>query len=137
MRSNKGRDTDPELRLRSSLHRAGLRYRISAKPVPTLRRTADVLFTKSRVAVFVDGCFWHGCPVHGSLPVRNRDYWVSKIEGTKRRDAETDLLLAEHGWRVVRVWEHTPVEEAVALVRCGLAEAEGGKPVRTLRADDR
>ncbi|MEU6536620.1 very short patch repair endonuclease [Streptomyces sp. NPDC047000] len=137
MRSNRGRDTGPERRLRSSLHREGLRFRVSARPVPTLRRTADVLFTKYKVAVFVDGCYWHGCATHGSIPATNRDFWVAKIEGNKSRDKETDELLVERGWFVVRVWEHTPVEHAVALVRLGLEESQAGRAARALRADVR
>jgi DNA mismatch endonuclease (patch repair protein) len=101
--------------------------------VPTLRRTADVLFTKDKVAVFVDGCYWHGCPSHGSMPSSNRDFWVAKIEGNKRRDAETDRLLVEKGWFVVRVWEHTPIEDAVALVRLGLEESKSHRSPRAIR----
>ncbi|MGW2552424.1 very short patch repair endonuclease [Streptomyces sp. NPDC001635] len=134
MRSNRGRDTKPELILRSSLHRTGLRFKVSARPVPTLRRTADVIFSKYKVAVFVDGCYWHGCPVHGSIPMKNRDFWVAKIEGNKKRDAETDSRLVEHGWFVVRVWEHTPTEAAVALVQLGLDESKGGRAARVIRA---
>ncbi|GAA2672879.1 very short patch repair endonuclease [Streptomyces violaceolatus] len=137
MRSNKGRDTKPERRLRSALHRQGLRYRVSVRPVPTLRRTADVVFTKYRVAVFMDGCYWHGCPSHGSMPSSNRDFWVAKIEGNKRRDAETDRLLVEQGWFVVRVWEHTAVEDAVTLVRLALEESKSHFSPRAIRADVR
>ncbi|MFF8228728.1 very short patch repair endonuclease [Streptomyces caelestis] len=133
MRSNRWRDTKPERRLRSALHRQGLRYRVSARPVPTLRRTADVLFIKDKVAVFVDGCYWHGCPSHGSMPSSNRDFWIAKIEGNKRRDAETDRLLVENGWFVVRVWEHTPIEDAVALVRLGLEESKSHRSPRAIR----
>ncbi|MFD3939045.1 very short patch repair endonuclease [Streptomyces sp. NPDC058611] len=133
MRSNRSRDTKPELRLRSLLHGAGLRYRVSAKPLPHLRRTADVVFTKARVAVFVDGCFWHGCLEHGSIPATNRDFWSRKIEGNTRRDRETDRLLAEAGWGVVRVWEHTPPAEALALVRQVLAQVAGRDPGQLLK----
>ncbi|MEV8533456.1 very short patch repair endonuclease [Streptomyces sp. NPDC051211] len=125
MRSNKSRDTKPELRLRSLLHGAGLRYRVSAKPIPGLRRTADVVFTRARVAVFVDGCFWHGCTEHRSVPVTNRDFWSTKIETNVKRDRETDRYLIEAGWAVVRVWEHTPADEALEIVLRALAEADG------------
>ncbi|MGW1393174.1 very short patch repair endonuclease [Streptomyces nigra] len=137
MLSNRGRDTKPELRLRSELHRAGLRYTVSARPVPSLRRTADVVFTKYKVAVFVDGCYWHGCPTHGLTPTQNRDFWVSKIEGNVKRDADTNLRLVDHGWFVVRVWEHTPTTDAVTLVRLGLAESKDGRAARVIRADVR
>ncbi|WP_280723294.1 very short patch repair endonuclease [Kitasatospora sp. MAA4] len=116
MVGNKGRDTKPELRLRSLLHRAGLRYRVSARPIPSLRRTADVVFPKAKVAVFVDGCYWHGCPEHRSVPATNRDFWVEKIKDTKARDAETVRLLENSGWKVLRFWEHTPPGEAAQLV---------------------
>ncbi|MFE7889708.1 very short patch repair endonuclease [Streptomyces sp. NPDC057412] len=137
MRSNRGRDTKPELRLRSELHRTGLRYIVSARPVPSLRRTADVVFTRHKVAVFVDGCYWHGCPTHGLTPTKNRDFWVAKIEGNVKRDTETNLRLVDHGWFVVRVWEHTPTTDAVALVRRGLAESKDGRAARVIRADVR
>ncbi|WP_104814785.1 very short patch repair endonuclease [Kitasatospora sp. MMS16-BH015] len=116
MRANRAKDTKPELRLRSLLHRDGLRYRVSVRPVPTLRRTADVVFTKAKVAVFVDGCYWHGCPEHGSLPATNRGFWTEKIKGNKARDAETVRLLEQAGWKVLRIWEHVPPEEGARLV---------------------
>ncbi|MFJ9947709.1 very short patch repair endonuclease [Kitasatospora sp. NPDC091207] len=116
MQGNKGKNTKPELRLRSLLHREGLRYRVSIRPVPTLRRTADIVFTKVKVAVFVDGCYWHGCAEHRSVPETNRDFWTEKIEGNKARDAETDHLLEQAGWKVLRIWEHVPAEEAARLV---------------------
>ncbi|WP_267286778.1 very short patch repair endonuclease [Kitasatospora acidiphila] len=116
MRGNKGKDTKPELRLRSLLHREGLRYRVSTRPVPTLRRTADIVFPKVKVAVFVDGCYWHGCAEHRTIPATNRDFWLQKIEGNRARDAETVRLLEEAGWKVLRVWEHVAVEDAARLV---------------------
>lgn len=125
MRSNTGRDTKPELRLRSLLHRAGLRYLVSVRPVPTLRRTADVVFTKAKVAVFVDGCYWHACPEHRSVPATNRDFWVEKLERNRARDAETVRLLQNYGWTVIRVWEHVPAEEAARLVIEQVARAHG------------
>lgn len=116
MRGNKGRDTAPELRLRSILHRQGLRYRVSTRPLPELRRTADIVFTKVRVAVFVDGCFWHGCPEHLRPASRNPEFWREKIEANKSRDEETDRLLEEAGWTVVRVWEHEEPDAAARRV---------------------
>jgi DNA mismatch endonuclease (patch repair protein) len=116
MQGNKGRDTKPELRLRSLLHREGLRYRVSTRPVPSLRRTADIVFPKAKVAVFVDGCYWHGCVEHRTVPATNRDFWLQKIEGNRARDAETVRLLEEAGWKVLRVWEHVPAEVAARRV---------------------
>lgn len=101
------RNTAPELAVRRLLHAAGLRYRVDVAPLPGLRRRADVVFGPTRVAVFIDGCFWHGCPEHGRRPTRaNSDYWVHKIARNQARDADTDERLREKGWAVVRAWEH-------------------------------
>ncbi|MFD7087298.1 very short patch repair endonuclease [Streptomyces sp. NPDC059896] len=116
MRANRSRDTRPEVRLRSLLHKQGLRYRVAARPLPELRRTADLVFTKPKVAVFVDGCFWHGCSEHLRASHKNVEFWRSKIEGNQARDADTDRLLREAGWRVVRVWEHEAPDVAAARV---------------------
>ncbi|WP_268915922.1 very short patch repair endonuclease [Actinomadura logoneensis] len=113
MQSNKGRDTRPELALRRAVHALGMRYRVSARPLPGVRRTADLLFTRAHVAVFLDGCFWHGCPEHHTKSATNADYWAEKVRRNRERDAETDRLLAEAGWKVIRVWEHEdPVQAA-------------------------
>jgi DNA mismatch endonuclease (patch repair protein) len=99
--------------VRRELHRRGLRYAVDA-PVPGLpRRRADVLFRRERVAVFVDGCFWHGCPEHGTSPRSNAEWWREKIGTNRRRDRDTDERLRDLGWTVVRCWEHEdPVEAA-------------------------
>jgi len=113
MQGNRGRDTGPELALRSALHALGLRYRVNTAPLPDLRRRrADVVFPTERVAVFVDGCFWHGCPEHGTSPRSNRDYWSDKIASNRARDRDTDRRLDEAGWQSVRVWEHEEVHVA-------------------------
>ncbi|MFF5991929.1 very short patch repair endonuclease [Prauserella flavalba] len=106
MRGNRGRDTEPERRLRALLHARGLRYRVSARPLPNLRRTADIVFPKARVAVFVDGCYWHGCPQHHRPATKNSNFWRTKIAENKRRDAETNRALAAEAWTVLRFWEH-------------------------------
>jgi DNA mismatch endonuclease (patch repair protein) len=106
MVGNRSRDTVPELRVRSLVHRSGLRYRVSSRPLPEVRRTADMVFRSARVAVFIDGCFWHGCPTHGTKPKTNREYWLPKIQANKRRDKEFDQVLKEAGWLVIRAWEH-------------------------------
>ncbi len=116
MQANKGRDTKPELSLRRAVHALGLRYRVGARPLPKVRRTADLLFPRVKVAVFLDGCFWHGCPVHHSVAVTNAAYWAEKVRRNRERDAETDRLLTEEGWSVIRVWEHeSPVEAALRV----------------------
>ncbi|GAA3739205.1 DNA mismatch endonuclease (patch repair protein) [Spinactinospora alkalitolerans] len=117
MQSNKGRDTKPELALRRAIHAMGLRYRVSFRPIPSVRRTADLVFTRARLAVFLDGCFWHGCPEHHTVAKANAEYWASKVEANRERDRQTDRLLEEAGWAVLRVWEHEDPLEAAARVR--------------------
>ncbi|WP_368406948.1 very short patch repair endonuclease [Actinomadura sp. NAK00032] len=116
MRGNRGKDTRPELALRSAVHRLGLRYRVGSRPIPGVRRTADMVFTRAKVAVFLDGCFWHGCPEHHRPAKRNGEFWTSKIEGNRRRDRETNEILADTGWLAVRVWEHEDPQEAAQRV---------------------
>lgn len=124
MQAVRRRDTEPERALRSELFRRGLRYRVDVRPLPELRRRADIVFTRAKVAVFVDGCFWHGCTQHRPLPRANADYWKTKIERNRARDADTDSALSKHGWIVLRCWEHqdaaevaNEVEDAVARRR--------------------
>ncbi|MFJ9313447.1 very short patch repair endonuclease [Pimelobacter simplex] len=121
MQGNRGRDTEPELAVRRALHAMGLRYRVDARPVPELNRRADVVFTKAKVAVFIDGCYWHGCPEHGTAARTNADYWGPKIQRNRDRDADTNRRLEEAGWTVARFWEHeVPIvvaETVNALVR--------------------
>ncbi|MCA1603803.1 MAG: very short patch repair endonuclease [Acidobacteria bacterium] len=117
MRSNRGRDTKPELALRSAVHALGLRYRVSARPLPDLRRTADMVFTKARVAVFLDGCFWHGCPEHHTVAEANAEFWAQKVVSNRARDRDTDRRLADAGWTSIRVWEHEDPYEAASEIR--------------------
>lgn len=117
MRSNKRMNTAPELQLRKLLHARGLRYRVDFPPDPkSRRRRADIVFTKVRLAVFIDGCFWHGCPIHATLPVTNRSYWEPKLQRNKERDTETNEHLERLGWTVIRVWEHEDPESAASLI---------------------
>jgi DNA mismatch endonuclease, patch repair protein len=116
-RANGRRDTACELRVRSALHAAGLRFRVDLLLRTTdVRVHADIAFTRALIAVFVDGCFWHGCPVHQHVPKRNRDYWVPKLVATVQRDRTVDRSLRAAGWRVVRAWEHEPVAEVSARI---------------------
>jgi DNA mismatch endonuclease, patch repair protein len=117
MRGNRNRDTRPELAVRSAVHALGLRYRVAARPIVGVRRSADLVFRGRRVAVFVDGCYWHGCPDHFTMPRTNVAYWSAKIERNRERDAETDALLADAGWTVVRVWEHEDPRQGADRVR--------------------
>ena len=122
MRANRRAGTGPELALRSELQRLGLRFR---KDLPlklsTGRVRPDVVFTRAKVAVFIDGCFWHLCPEHGQIPKANRDYWEPKLARNVERDRKNDAALAEDGWRVFRFFEHVAVKDAAALVREAVA----------------
>ncbi len=120
MLANRRRDTSPEVAVRRRLHAAGLRYRVDFPPLGD-RRRADIVFTKQRIAVFIDGCFWHGCPHHATMPKRNADYWAPKLERNAQRDRETDLLLSEAGWISLRFWEHEPPESVAASIARALS----------------
>lgn len=116
MSRQRRRDTAPELLLRRELHHRGLRFRVD-HPLPGLpRRRADVLFTRARIAVFVDGCFWHSCPQHATFPTANADWWRNKLDRNVTRDQETDQHLKDAGWTVLRFWEHEDMTAAASLV---------------------
>ena len=116
MKRTRQRDTPKELELRRELYRRGHRYRVDAPPLPGLRRRADLVFHGPRVAVFVDGCFWHQCPNHGTMPRSNRDWWSDKLAGNVVRDRDTDEKLRAAGWQVVRIWEHESMVDAAERV---------------------
>jgi DNA mismatch endonuclease (patch repair protein) len=128
MVGNRSRDTTPERALRSELHRLGLRFRVDARPVPAIPRRADVVLRGDRVAVFLDGCFWHGCPEHFRAPATNTDYWAAKIAGNRARDASTAVLLEAAGWVVVRAWEHEPTTVAARRVVATLIAIRERRP---------
>jgi DNA mismatch endonuclease, patch repair protein len=117
MKANRRTDTKPELALRSALHAMGYRYRKDYRlDLPLRRVRPDIAFTSRKVAVFVDGCFWHACPQHGSKPKNNEWYWSPKLAKNVERDRAADDALADAGWTVVRLWEHVPVADAIAAV---------------------
>lgn len=124
MRSNRRRDTGPEIAVRRALHRIGLRYRVDF-PVKNSGRSVrpDIVFTKQRIAVFIDGCFWHGCPLHATFPRTNAEYWLPKLHANKERDAATTRRLEDDGWTVLRFWEHEDADDIAtriaASVRAG------------------
>ncbi len=120
MAMQRTRDTACEMALRRELHRRGLRYFIHRKPIKGVRREADLLFPRARVAVFVDGCFWHGCPQHATWPKNNAQWWKEKINRNRERDADTDSRLIEGGWKSVRVWEHETADSAASRVEAVL-----------------
>lgn len=117
------RNTRPEVLIRSALHASGCRFRVSY-PVPDLSRcTIDIAFPGRRVAVFVDGCFWHDCPEHGTRPKTNADRWTAKLEANRARDRRVDEHLRAQGWTALRVWEHEDVPSVCARIRECLADA--------------
>ena len=116
MQGNRRRDTKPEMAVRRAVHALGLRYRVDTRPLPDLNRRADLIFTRAEVAVFVDGCYWHGCPEHGTTAKTNSTYWGPKIRRNRDRDSETDRLLGEAGWVSVRIWEHDDANEAARRI---------------------
>jgi len=116
MQAAKPKDTAPEKALRSALHSKGLRFRIDQKLIEGLNRKADIVFRSVKVAVFVDGCFWHGCPIHGTRAKANAEFWKNKIEQNRLRDRDTNKQLKKAGWRIVRVWEHENPERAAQKI---------------------
>lgn len=131
MARQRTRDTQPELLLRRDLHRKGLRYRVDAALPGMPRRRADILFTRAKVAVFVDGCFWHGCPEHKTSPANNGAWWAAKLARNVERDRETNAHLTSLGWTVLRVWEHENMQHAATdierIVRPNSAHIAPGK----------
>lgn len=122
------RDTTPEMAIRSALHVRGCRFRVSYT-VPGLQRsTIDVAFPRRRLAVFVDGCFWHGCPEHGTRPKSNAVRWAAKLDANTKRDRRIDAHLRDRGWAVVRIWEHEDVADACARVLASLSAVDAGSP---------
>lgn len=123
MKANRSTGTKPELALRRALFAEGLRYRVNLKVrVPGRTVRPDIVFTRTRVAVFLDGCFWHGCSEHGRMPSDPSGYWHQKIARNQLRDSAVDQALQESGWQVIRLWEHTPTKEASKLVLAAITE---------------
>lgn len=134
MSRQKTTGTGPEISLRRELHRRGLRFRVNVKGMPG---RPDIVFTRARIVVQVDGCFWHGCPDHGVAPKTNADWWKAKLEANRERDTSNDRLLTESGWIVIRAWEHEPPAdiadrvEAEWRVRTGRNLDQATAPVQT------
>lgn len=121
MRGNRKFNTQPERQLRSYLHRHGLRFRVHFEVRTNgVRVRPDIVFPRARLAVMVDGCFWHACPVHGSRPMSNREYWNLKLARNLARDRRVDSALMESGWTVLRIWEHMTIEEAGGMIQSAL-----------------
>jgi DNA mismatch endonuclease, patch repair protein len=122
MKRQRRRDTAPELAIRRILHAHGLRFFVDRRVLPEVRTKADIVFPRSQVAVFIDGCFWHRCPDHGTTPKSNQAWWVDKFATTVARDHRVDGLLRSSGWRVIRVWEHADAELAAHLISTSVRE---------------
>jgi DNA mismatch endonuclease (patch repair protein) len=134
MRSNRSRDTGPELRLRRELHRLGVRYRLGRRVMlADLTVRPDIVFVGRKIAVFVDGCFWHGCPAHGRMPSDPTGYWNAKIDRNRRRDVRVGEALQSAGWTVIRVWEHAAVVETAQSI-AQIVRSAGGRPGQRTKA---
>lgn len=127
MQAIRSRDTKPELLIRQLVHASGLRYRVAARPLPSLRRTADMVFGPAKVAVFIDGCYWHGCPEHYVPPKTNSGYWSEKVVRNMTRDRDTDEQLRDAGWVVLRFWEHEDSDSCARQITAMVRERRGGK----------
>ncbi|WP_093943095.1 very short patch repair endonuclease [Actinoalloteichus hoggarensis] len=124
MSNTRGRDTAAEMAIRRELHRIGMRYRVHYRPIPGLRRTADIAFTRQRIVVLIDGCFWHACPEHYRPATGSRSrFWADKIEQNKRRDLETSMAFGAAGWSVLRFWEHEDPAVVVGRISSAVNEA--------------
>jgi DNA mismatch endonuclease (patch repair protein) len=125
MAAVKRANTKPEVNLRRALHAAGHRYR-KDYPIRVQGRLIrpDIVFTRTQIAVFVDGCFWHQCPRHGEIPATNQTFWANKLQANAARDLQQNHLLADAGWLVIRIWEHEPLDSAVAAVETALASRQ-------------
>jgi DNA mismatch endonuclease, patch repair protein len=136
MRANRRSDTKPELALRRALHKRGYRYRKDYRlDLTGARVRPDIAFTARRIAVFVDGCFWHCCPQHGTQPANNTWYWEPKLARNVARDRAADAALGAAGWSVVRIWEHESLDAAIAVVVAALEGVASASPGRA--TDDR
>lgn len=135
MQGNRSTDTRPEVALRSALHRRGLRFR-KGIAVAGVRCRVDVAFTRARLAVFVDGCFWHGCPQHGKSPTTNASYWCEKLARNPARDARNDEALRAAGWDVLRVWEHEDAEQAAVRIAKRLQQRQASAALSPAQRSD-
>ncbi len=117
MKGNRRANTKPEALIRASLHRLGYRFRKDTIiKIDKIKPRPDIIFPQKKVAVFIDGCFWHYCPEHGHIPKSNVQYWQPKLKRNKERDRENTNALTANGWTVLRIWEHTPIKLAVSQI---------------------
>lgn len=134
MSRQRSRDTAPEIAVRKILHRSGLRFRTDVKLESDLRTRADIAWSGLKLAIFIDGCFWHGCPEHATRPIANQQWWAQKLDANIARDRRTDAELERRGWTVRRYWEHQPPESVardIAQVKMQIgAQATSGRSCR-------
>lgn len=118
----RSKDTLPELAIRRLLHAAGVRYRVDAKLEPDLRVRGDIVWARLKIVVFIDGCYWHGCPLHATAPKANAAWWRQKLDNNIARDRRTDAVLTDCGWKVLRFWEHEDPDAVATAIRNVVAE---------------
>jgi DNA mismatch endonuclease (patch repair protein) len=129
MKRVRQKNTSAESAIRRELHALGLRFRIQVPVLATPRRVADVAFSQLRIAIFIDGCFWHGCPKHATWPKQNAEFWYRKIVANQERDLDTVARLRAAGWKVLRIWAHeAPMTAALRISRVVLARKAKLKP---------
>lgn len=126
------RDTAPEVAVRKLLHASGYRYRVNERVPGMSRRTIDIAFTRAKVAVLIDGCFWHGCPTHATQPKANAEWWREKLERNMARDRETTAHLESEGWKVLRFWEHESAEEVAGRIVATVGPPSASKAGRAV-----
>lgn len=129
MKAVRQRDTGAEMAVRRRLHAMGLRYRVDFPVLESPRRRADIAFPRLRIAIFIDGCFWHGCPIHGTSPKANAEFWKRKIEANIARDRDTDERLRGTGWVVLRFWEHEDPDDVAASIRRSVEEIRASRRI--------
>jgi DNA mismatch endonuclease, patch repair protein len=128
MRRQGRRDTKLELEIRRRLHALGYRFRVDYRPEPSLRTRGDIVFTRKKVVVFIDGCYWHGCPLHATAPKNNAEWWRDKLAANAERDSRATADLNRLGWIVIRAWEHEGPDEVVRAVESVLRTESAGPP---------
>jgi DNA mismatch endonuclease, patch repair protein len=133
MQSVRQRDNASERQIRSLLHKLGFRFRTHRAVVPGLRRNADLVFVSARIAVFIDGCFWHSCPLHRTIPKTNKKWWVTKLAANQLRDIDTNAKFKKHGWKVVRIWEHEDPNKAALRIASAVRKSLRVHDVRLQR----
>lgn len=126
MQAQKTTGTRIELKIRRALHALGYRYRVNYRPLPNHKFRGDIVWSRRRLVVFLDGCFWHGCPTHGTTPKSNTDWWRNKIRGNRERDRRVDDILQQHGWTVLRFWEHDDIDGIVRSIALHLESTDRG-----------